>query len=71
MPIWCYGGAVGFERSRSGAVEEPWRMVTGEANRSQSGANSWVLMPIWCCGGAAQSGAVEEPWVLIVGFEWV
>ena len=48
----------------------------GEANRSRSGANSWVLMPIWCCGGAvgferSRSGAVEEPWVLIVGFEWV
>jgi hypothetical protein len=39
-----------------------------EANRSQSGANSWVLMPIWCCRGAAQSGAMEEQWVLIVLF---
>jgi hypothetical protein len=36
----------------------------GEANRSRSGANSWVLMPIWCCGGAARSGAMEELWVL-------
>ncbi len=39
-----------------------------EANQSQSGANSWVLMPIWCCRGAAQSGAMEEQWVLIVLF---
>uniref|UniRef100_A0A2N9IXU2 Uncharacterized protein n=1 Tax=Fagus sylvatica TaxID=28930 RepID=A0A2N9IXU2_FAGSY len=60
MPIWCYGGAVGFERSRFGAVEEPWRMVKAkpigvdlEQTRGSCavGENLWVVVGEWVVNG--------------------
>uniref|UniRef100_A0A2N9GRP4 Uncharacterized protein n=1 Tax=Fagus sylvatica TaxID=28930 RepID=A0A2N9GRP4_FAGSY len=61
MPIWCYGGAVGFERSRSGVVEEPWRMVMTKP----IGVD--LEQTRFDCVGVVVVGVVllpEEPWVL-------
>ena len=55
MPIWCYGGAVGFEWSWFSVVEESWRMVTAKP----IGADLEQTRGFWC-----QSGAVGELWVL-------